>query len=191
MKTLKYLALTALALAAFALPARADLIDLGQRSLMGGLGDPAGEAAFIEMDQGLAPGSLTYLQKFDNPGGFDTGMDPAVDPTHFGVTIIDSGANAQVNWDLSNTGFQLSYVLVKDGVDSETKLQLYHLYGVTADQVFNSNGDQLVTINGSKNISHISFFGMPGNMVPDGGSTVALLGLGLATIGLIRHKFRI
>lgn len=103
---------------------------------------------------------------------------------------MNGGANATITWDLATSGFQLSYVLVKDGRDSNTKLFLYHLYGVTADQVFDSNGGQFVTVNGSKGISHISFFGTAGSpAVPDGGSTVAMLSLALTGIGLIRYKF--
>jgi hypothetical protein len=187
MKTLKYLVVIALALGAFALSARANLIDLGIRMLPTALGNPADEAAFIEADQNLASGSLTYLNKFENSGNF--GNDGAVDSSHFTAVLTDGGANGLVTWDLASTGFQLSYVFVKDGREAHGSF-LYHLYGVTADQVFNSNGEQLVTINGRKGISHISFFGTPGgSSVPDAGSTVALLGLALLGIGIARRKF--
>lgn len=186
-KTKTYL-LMALALIAFAIPSRADLIDLGQRSLTTVLGNPTAEQAFIEMDQSLAAGSLTYLNKFDADGSFDNGG--SVDQSHFTATLMNGGADATITWDLATSGFELSYVLVKDGREAHGGF-LYHLYGVTPDQVFNSNGGQFVTINGSKGISHISFFGSPGAPVPDGGSTVAMLGLALAGLAVARSKFRI
>lgn len=48
------------------------------------LGNPTAERDFIEMDQGLAAGSLTYLNKFDAEGSFDNGG--AVDSSHFTAT---------------------------------------------------------------------------------------------------------
>lgn len=190
MKKLKHLAIMALALAAFAAPCHADLIDLGIRNLVSVLGDPLSEAAFIEADQGLAAGTLTYLNKFDADSGFDNGG--AVDQSHFTATLMNGGADANVTWDLATSGFQLSYVFVKDGRESGRGPFLYHLYGVTADQLFNSNGQQFVTINGSKGISHITFFGIPGvPTVPDAGSTASLLGLALLGIGIARRKLNL
>ena len=48
----------------------------------------------------------------------------------------------------------------------------YHLYGVTPDEVFDSKGDQFVTVDnrGVRLITYISFFGVPGNPVPEGGT---------------------
>ncbi len=79
-------------------------------------------------------------------------------------------------------------MLLKDGAD-DSHNQLYHIYGVTADQVFTSNGPQAVTINGQKSISHLSFFGNPAN-VPDGGSALMLLGAALGSVEGVRRFFR-
>jgi hypothetical protein len=142
--------------------------------------------ANIEMDQGLSPDSLTYLNGFDADSGFvNTG---AVDSSHFGVTLIDGEVNANISWDLGTSGFQLSYVFVKDGRNATQGPYLYHLYGVTADEVFNSNGDQFVTVNGVRYITYLGFFGIQGSpSVPDGGTTLALLGAGLVAIELVRR----
>ena len=181
----------ALALAVLAIPARADLIDLGIRNLAAVLGDPAAEAAFIETDQGLSTGTLTYLNKFEHTGAWDDAGGAVDMAGHFTATLTNGGADATITWDLATTGFQLSYVLVKDGREGGRGPFLYHLYGVTADEVFNSDGDQLITINGRKGISHISFFGIAGTPpVPDRGSTVALLGLAMLGIGMARRKLR-
>ena len=172
------------------LRANATLIDLGERDLASRLNGVNDAQAFIESDQGLAPGTLTFLSAFDADENtfFNKG---AVDSSHFDVSITDGGVNGEVSWDLGTTGFQLSYVFLKDGRNSRTGPYLYHLYGVTPDEVFNSNGQQFITINGIRFITYVSFFGVPGSpAVPDGGMTAILLALGLGTIELVR-RFRL
>ena len=171
------------------LRANATLIDLGERDLANRLNGVGDAQAFIESDQGLAPGTLTFLSAFDADTNtfFNKG---AVDSSHFDVSITDGGVNGEVSWDVGTTGFQLSYVFLKDGRNSRTGPYLYHLYGVTPDEVFNSNGQQFITINGIRFITYISFFGVPGSPVPDGGMTAILLALGLGAIELVR-RFRL
>ena len=162
----------------------ASVIDLGERHLGAALRGKEAAINFIETDQSLNY-SLTYLNAFDADGDWDNRG--AVDSSHFGTTMIDGGVHANISWDLSTTGYQLSYVLVKDGNYGPGDF-LYHLYGVTPDEVFNSKGDQFVTVDnrGVRLITYISFFGVPGNPVPEGGTTLVFLGFGLGTIGLIR-----
>ena len=174
---------TAIALSSLALPAQASVIDLGERSLAAPIAGKNAAAAYIEMDQGLAAGFLTYLNKFDADDGFSN--DGAVDDSHFGGAIIDNETNATVSWDLSGTGFQLSYVFLKDGRESPGGPYLYHLYGVTPDEAFNSLGDQLVTIDGIRRISYVAFYGS--NAVPEGGTTLALLGMAFGVTLLSRR----
>ncbi len=81
----------------------------------------------------------------------------------------------------------MSYVLLKDGRESTEGPYVYHLYGVTPDEVFNSMGDQFVTINGERLITYMSFYGLPGRPVPEGGTTLILLGSALAVIELVRR----
>jgi len=81
-------------------------------------------------------------------------------------------------------------VFLKDGRNSRTGPYLYHLYGVTPDEVFNSNGQQFITINGIRFITYVSFFGVPGSPAPDGGMTAILLALGLGAIEFVR-RFRL
>lgn len=178
------------ALASFACRASASLIDLGERDLPSRLPGEAAAIAYIENDQGLPPGTLTYLNAYDADGGVFAN-NGAVDSSHFSATLIDGGVNGNVSWDLSTSGFQLSYVFLKDGRNSTQGPYLYHLYGVTSDQVFNSMGDQFVTINGVRFITYISFFGVPGvPSVPDGGTTLTLLGLALGGMELFRRTLR-
>lgn len=164
----------------------ASVIDLGERDLPTPLGGQTAAAAYIEMDQGLAPGTLVYLNKFDYDDGFEN--NGAVDSSHFDATLLNGGIDADVSWDLATSGFQLSYVFLKDGRESRTGPYLYHLYGVTPDEVFNSMGDQFVTINGQRLITYIAFYGVPGSpsSVPEGGTTLLLLGFGLCAVEMTR-----
>jgi hypothetical protein len=163
----------------------ATIVDLGERHLAAALRGKQAAIDFIEADQSLNY-SLTYLNAFDADGDWDNAHG-AVDSSHFGTTLIDGGVHANISWDLSTTGYQLSYVLLKDGNYGPGDF-LYHLYGVTPDEVFNSKGDQFVTVDnhGVRLITYISFFGVPGNPVPEGGTTLVFLGVGLGAIGLIR-----
>jgi len=166
--------------------ANGSLIDLGERDLATRLNSEPAARAFIEMDQGLPPGTLTYLNAFDGDSGtfFNNG---AVDGSHFDVTLTDGGVNGLVSWDLGTTGFQLSYVFLKDGAGSRTGPFFYHLYGVSPDQFFNGL-DQFVTVNGIRNITYIAFYGVPGSpTVPEGGMTIILLALGLVAVELTRR----
>ena len=187
----KHLVLMAAIAACFVFAARtsATVIDLGERHLADRFHSIQEATDYIEMDQGLSF-DLTYLNAFD-PQGFEN--NGAVDGSHFGVTLIDGGVHANISWDLATTGFQLSYVLLKDGSNaSHTGDFLYHLYGVTPDEVFNSMGDQFVTVddNGIRKITYIAFFGVPGSPVPDGGATLMMLGFALTAIELVRRALR-
>lgn len=188
MKPQKYLIVAfAVALACIG-QANGSVIDLGTRLLRLGPGGPAAGASFIEMDQGLPPGSLVYLNRFQTDTN-DFTNDGAVDGSHFGTTLTDDDANATISWDLSNTGFQLSYVFLKDGRTGNGGPVLYHLYGITPDEVFNSMGNQFVTINGTNPITYLTFFGVPGSpTVPDGGTTLLLLGLAFGVLELTRRR---
>jgi len=167
--------------------ANGTLIDLGERDLATRLTSEPAARAYIETSEGLPPGTLTYLNAFDSDTGtfFNNG---AVDSSHFGVTLTDGGVNGLVSWDLATAGFQLSYVFLKDGKGSRTGPFIYHLYGVSPDEFFNSMGDQFVTVNGIRNITYIAFYGVPGSpAVPEGGATAILLALGLGAVELSRR----
>jgi len=166
----------------------ASLIDLGERDLATRLTGQVQVLAFIESDQGLASGTLTYLNGFDQDTGFAN--NGAVDSSHFGVTIIDGGINALASWDLNTAGFALSYVFLKDGRFNPDGPYLYHIYGVTADETFQSMVAQLVTINNSRQVQQVGFYGVVGSpAVPEGGATLLLLGGALCAIEFSRRSF--
>jgi VPDSG-CTERM motif len=192
-RTLRNVVITALfavALTGVSLRANATVIDLGERHLDDRFHNIQQAIDYIEMDQNLGF-DLTYLNAFDKDGFENNG---AVDSSHFDAMFIDGSVHANISWDLGTTGFQLSYVLLKDGSNAAHNGDfLYHLYGVTPDEVFNSMGDQFVTVddNGIRKITYIAFFGVPGSpTVPDGGATLALLGLSLGGIELVRRTLR-
>jgi hypothetical protein len=187
-------ALTGLVILLSASTASAHLI-LSETFVLGGvLGNPGAEADWIESETGVSP--LTFL--FKNPGeGSDN---PALDGSQFDIRD-DSGAayNAgssteiEIQWDLTGSGFELRYVLLKDG--RYTGGHLYSLWEVTADQYLTSNGWEdacflLDDVCLEKGISHVSFFGTRGTTRVPEPATLTLLGLGLALMGGVASRRR-
>ncbi len=177
MKTLTKLALLVSTALAIAAPAHANLIDMGNFLVSSPLGDPGAEATYIGAD--------TFLFKQDT-GSSQNGV---VDGSHFTISGVGN-TSATISWDLTGTGYQVNYVLLKDGsTGGPNGQQIYHLYGVTADQVLVGGG--MVDMGGSytaKQISHISFFGNDPPGVPDGGTTLMMLGMALSGLGAIARR---
>ncbi len=182
------------------LTAEATLINHGVLELPG-LGNPGGEETYVETTWN-GGADLTYLQKWNTDG---TGFDQS--PGIGGYTFTPDGnvATSTVTWDMSVNnpgGLGLSYILLKDGsAGGGSGNTLYHLYGIGADMA--SNGSASLTINGLKGISHYTFFGAeingpppppppppPPNGVPEGGTSVLMLGLSLIGLGVLRRRFR-
>jgi hypothetical protein len=98
-------------------------------------------------------------------------------------TVVDNGdGSADVEWDLTGSGKELWAVGVKSADD------FIHWYSVTDDQHVASGGVQVVTAPANiDSISHISFFDKVQNGIPDTGSSLSLLGLGLFGLGALRR----
>lgn len=80
------------------------------------------------------------------------------------------------------------YVLIKGGGNNTPITTSWYFYNVPG-----WNGTDSINFsnyyNGNQGkISHISIYGTPGVNVPDGGSTLALIGLALAGLGLAQRK---
>jgi hypothetical protein len=150
-----------------------------------GLGNPAGELNYLQTNGGgsyqptFLPGTSQFLFKQNNDGTTDGAFGQ-----YFTINMV-SGNAWEISWNLTGSGFTLDGVLIKDGVDRPGN-HLYRFYGVSADEALIGSGT--VTFdNPVKNISHISFFGSPGGQVPDGGTTVMLLGAALGSLGMARR----
>jgi hypothetical protein len=187
-RTLTGIALALALTGLMAMPARADVIWLDTFFLDGPLGDPENEGEFIENETGSGP--LTHLLKFDASTGC---ADGALNCSDGFIGALINESEAVIGWDLTGSGYEMAFILLKDGV-VEGK-HLYTLYGVTEDQRITSNGEQEVCFVNpedgcfNKDISHISFFGVRGETVPEP-TTLFLLGAGLLGTALLRRRIR-
>jgi hypothetical protein len=169
-------------------PAQADLIPFdngnsGYYLFASPLGSPSDEAAWIASVTGA---DVTYLNKFNygSTGGFDnTG---AVGSASFDPGGSAKGTEKTISWNLTGTGYEASYVLIKNGTVGG---HLYRLYMVTDDQAISGSGTVTFgPIYPSKQISHVGWFGSGATSVPDGGTTLLLLGSALVGLGALRRR---
>ena len=163
----------------------ATLID---RGIIGQGGNPAGEAqAIINADLlGIGTDPLTYLAKFEfDEAEWDS--DGLFDNNKFGATdYTGNPATTTLTWDLTGTGYTLEAVAVKAAT-------LMRIYAVADDQKLMDLNGQAGVSPWRDEISHVTFFGRTGNTppppgVPDTGSTLLLLGLGLGFLGFLKRQ---
>ena len=145
------------------------------------LGNGPEEAAYLS-SHGYTDECCQYLGKYNQGGPFENG---AINISQF-VTVTEVSANSwDITWNLTGSGFTLCGVLIKDG-KVQGSGHLYRFYGVSPDEALVGSGT--VTFdNPVRGISHISFFGCAGQGVPDGGTTVTLLGAALGALGIVRR----
>jgi hypothetical protein len=170
------------AMLAFTQNASAHLLDPVQFFHNGSIGNPATELAYLQSNSYL-PATSQYLGKKDAATGFENG---AINISHY-VTVTRPTRNTwEISWNLTGSGFTLDGVLIKTG-NVKGQGMMYRFYGVSADETLVGSGT--VTFdNPVKNISHATFFGSPGGgQVPDGGTTVMLLGAALGALGFVRR----
>ena len=191
MNKLKYLTAILIAVVGLGLQqAQAHLLAPTQFELGSPIGSGTDENTYLQ-NNGFLPATSQYLGKFDrgNPNPVPTHPpDGAIDISQFVTITVVNGSTWNISWNLTNSGFTLDGVLIKDGVNGPGN-QLYRFYGVSADEKLVGSGT--VTFDDPvKNISHITFFGSPGGTVPDGGTTVMLLGAALSTLGVARRYLK-
>lgn len=177
--------------------ANASLVHFDTYFLEGALTGPSMETTFIENESGVSP--LTYFNKYgDEEGSIGWSNDGELSSDYFSVDIplVDGelGSTGSVEWDLTGSGWQLRYVLLKDGVMDNR--HLYTLYEVTADQYLASGGVEDICFGADcqydRGISHVSFFGERGGSTQVAEpSSLLLLGASLLGFGLVRSRRRL
>ncbi len=101
---------------------------------------------------------------------------------HFSLEMNALGTGADVSWDLTGTQYHLRFVLA-EGSD-----YLAHLYAVRGRELF--EGDGFVTIDGTTRITGgITFAGS--NTIPDSGTTLALMSIGLLGLFFFTRRIRV
>jgi hypothetical protein len=166
--------------------ASAHLLDPHQFFTDGPIGNPASELNYLQTNGGgsyqptFLPATSEFLFKQNANGSTDGDFGQ-----YFTVNMVSSNS-WEISWNLTGSGFTLDGVLIKDG-NVQGQGMLYRFYGVSADETL--IGEGTVTFDDPRRgISHISFFGSPGgNGVPDGGTTVMLLGAALGVLGMARR----
>lgn len=91
-----------------------------------------------------------------------------------------SGISGSTSVTLSLAGITSDFITIKWGQDFEA----YYVHGLTGSVTLNND----INANG---ISGFTYWNEGPGQVPDGGSTVALLGLGLGSLGLLARRFNL
>jgi hypothetical protein len=162
--------------------AQAHLLDPFEFTHNGPIGNPSDELSYLQNNGGgsyqptFLPATSQFLFKMNDDGTTDGLLGQY-------FSVMNMGNMWMISWNLTGSGFTLDGALIKDGnLDG----QLYSFYGISADETVMGSG--MVMFTSMRNISHISFFGSPGGgNVPDGGTTVMLLGTALGSLGMARR----
>lgn len=174
MKTFRLFALVAALGALFISQASATLIYVGTVEQLNDSGTLTQAKTFSETAWGPISG-FALLAKDDTS---DTTFAPYItlDPGF----VEGSSHTYQATWNMSGSGYLLYTVVVKYGRYSD--------FWVVGDLAQLISGSQLLPTKESQNgISHVSFYGAPGVRIPDGGSSILLLGLGLGMVAWFRR----
>jgi hypothetical protein len=185
MNKLKYLAAVLIAVAGLGLQqAQAHLLDPQTFFTNNPIGGGTDENTYL-INNGYLPGTSQFLGKQEANSSFTDG---AINISQYVTITHTTGQTWDISWNLAGSGFTLDGVLIKDGALNNQ--QIYRFYGVSADEAISGSGTVTLADVGrnGRNISHISFFGSPGGVtVPDGGTTVMLLGAALSVLGMARR----
>jgi VPDSG-CTERM motif len=182
MNKLKYLTAVLIAVAGLGLQQAHAGLNPGQEFFHTPFGSGTDEATFL-IDAGYMDDCCQFLGKFDNDTGWEPGAIQNI--SQFITVTKTSGSEWHIEWHLSGSGFTMCGMLIKDGQGGAHGENLYSFFSVTDDQKVDGEGD--VSFANGRNISHISFFGCAEGGVPDGGTTVMLLGVALSGLGLVRR----
>jgi VPDSG-CTERM motif len=174
MNKLKYLGAVLIAVAGLGLQqAQAHLLDPQQFTTQGPIGNPQAERDFL-VDNGFMDDCCQFISKFEGAGS----------NVFFNITVVNANT-WNISWNFGATGLTFCGALIKDG-NVQGEGHLYRFYGVSADEL--TAGSGTVTFdNPVRGISHISLFACTEGRVPDGGTTLMLLGAALGSLGMARR----
>ena len=189
MKTLKYMVLAVAVVAATATGAYADAV-----FFQSGGDLPESDADALDFVK-IATGDNDLTLLFKTPGGSGDGTSGTC-PGGPDCIISDASGEpgvATVSWAGMTTS--VDWILIVNGAEGVghectgttggTGGKCYALYSVTGDQLFNSNGDQIIELPaGSGGTSHVSFF-TSGSTPPETPEPGVLLLLGTGLIGTV------
>jgi hypothetical protein len=182
MNKLKYIAAVLIAVACFGLQQAQAHLSPGVQFPANIPGGGDAEAAYL-IANGYLDADCQFATKWETGSGFEDPNNPF--NQYFTVTET-SGSTWTITWDLTGTGFVLGGVLIKDGEGGVQGESIYSFF----DGNHEVSGSGEVSFTGDftgRDISHLSFFVCPGGAVPDGGTTVMLLGAALGALGMARR----
>jgi hypothetical protein len=132
---------------------------------------------FVAGSRERAPLFLNELVVGPNDSHIEFSNNGWVNGSAFDVSVTNDGSVVWIGWDLSGTGYAMTYISVNFDND------FYHVYN--SDPLSRSNGQVAVTGNLRDVISHIHFFGV--STVPDSATTIIMLGIGWGGLVLFRR----
>jgi VPDSG-CTERM motif len=172
MKSLKYIALIGLLCAGLSSFARANVTLIGDDVDLPNQGTGAELQAFIDLS-GHTDATLCFKSDQENPG-FTGTITFSVNPDN----------TLHVEW-TAPEGQLICGFLTKDGAGT-----IADIFLVAPDQGPSGSADLTVPGQGAIALSHLTVFCCPGGVVPDGGTTVMLLGAGLGALGMVRRYLK-
>jgi hypothetical protein len=183
MNKLKYLAAVLIAVAGMGLQQAQAHLGTGQQFSANLSGGGEAEASYLS-GHGYTDECCQFLGKQEDTGVFTNG---AIDISQYVTITHTTGSTWHVEWNLNGSGFTLCGVLIKDGTSGIHGESIYSFFAMEGNEGLVGSGD--VSFTGEfagRGISHLSFFGCEGG-VPDGGTTVMLLGVALSGLGFMRR----
>jgi hypothetical protein len=179
MNKLKYLGAVLIAVAGLGLQQAQATLDGGTQFSHKPFMGPQAERDFL-VNNGFMEDCCRFFYKHE-AGGTET--NPFITVTEL------SSSTWQVTWDFTGTGLTLCGALIKDGTSGVHSESIYSFFSVIdGEDVVGSGTVEFTGDFAGRGISHISFF-VCGAGVPDGGTTVMLLGAALSTLGVARRFF--